>query len=198
MTPATGPAVLAALLLGALGGCAHLGVGEDGLSYPQRQARLQAIDTWEMNGRIAVDTGQRAFQGRFQWRQSADTMALFIRSPLGAGILEVAGPPERLTVRARGQTWELSDPEPELSALLGWWLPVDSLKAWLLGLSDPLFASQQALGPQRALRTLEQRLWQLSYESYQLAGGLLLPRRIDLRHGDLELRVFVDRWRPLS
>lgn len=198
MTHATRLELLAVVSLAWLGGCAHLPVGEDGLSYPERQARLEAVDTWEMNGRIAIDTGERAFQGRFQWHQSADSIELSIRSPLGAGILEVAGPPDRLQVRARGETWELSDPEPELSALLGWWLPVRSLKAWLLGYSDPLFASKEELGPGRALRSLEQRLWQLTYDSYQLSQGLMLPRRIDLSHGHLELRVIVDRWQPLS
>ena len=196
MTRATRLELLLALAW--IGGCAHLPVGEDGLSYPERQARLEAIDTWEMSGRIAIDTGERAFQGRFQWQQSAESIELSIRSPLGAGILEVAGPPERLTVRARGETWELADPEPELSALLGWWLPVRSLKAWLLGFSDPMFSAEERLGPGRALATLEQRLWRLTYESYQLSRGLLLPRRIDLSHGSLELRVIVDRWQPSS
>ena len=187
MTHATRLELLSAVTLVWLGGCAHLPVGEDGLSYPERQARLEAIDT-----------GERAFQGRFQWHQDADSIELSIRSPLGAGILRVAGPPDRLQVRARGETWELSDPEPELSALLGWWLPVRSLKAWLLGFSDPLFSSKEELGPDRALQSLEQRLWQLTYDSYQLSQGLLLPRRIDLTHGRLELRVIVDRWQPLS
>lgn len=191
-------ALVAALLLSWLGGCAHFRVGEDGLSYPERQARLEAIDTWEMAGRIAIDTGESAFQGRFQWLQSSDTIELSIRSPLGAGILQVAGPPEKLTVRARGETWELTDPEPELSALLGWWLPVRSLRAWLLGFSDPMYTAEEQLGPGRVLQTLQQRLWQLTYESYQLSDGLLLPRRIDLTHGSLELRVTVDRWQPSS
>ena len=191
-------ALVPALLSTWLGGCAHLQVGEDGLSYPERQARLEAIDAWEMNGRIAINTGESAFQGRFQWHQSAGSIELSIRGPLGAGILQVAGPPERLTVRARGRTWELSDPEPELSALLGWWLPVRSLNAWLLGFSDPMYSSDEEFGPGPALQTLEQRLWQLTYESYQLSEGLLLPRHVGLTHASLELRVTIDRWRPSS
>ncbi len=198
MTRARRTGWLASLAVLASGGCAHVPLGEDGLSYPQRRARLEAVQSWRMQGRIAIDTGERAFQGRFRWQQDADALELSIHSPLGAGIMEVAGPPERLTVRARGETWELMDPEPELSALLGWWLPVRSLKSWVLGFSDPAFAAREQLGPDRALRSLEQRLWQLTYQSYQLADGLLMPRRIDLSHGNLALRVIVDRWQPSS
>jgi len=195
----TGTKLLAAAVAAlGLSGCAHVETGEDGLSYPQRRARLEDVTHWEMRGRIAVNTGEQAFQGRFQWRQEDETLDLAIRNPLGAGIMAVSGPPDRLTLRARGETWELSDPEPELSALLGWWLPVRSLSAWLLGLSDPAFSARERLGPARVLRSLEQRLWQLSYQSYQLAEGLLLPRRIDLIHGNLELRITVDRWQPTT
>ena len=198
MTLASRFGFLPVVALAGLGACANLPVGEDGLSYAERQSRLNTVGSWEMNGRIAMDTGESAFQGRFQWHQAAESMELSIRSPLGAGILQVAGPPDRLTVRARGETWELSDPEPELSALLGWWLPVRSLRAWLLGFSDPAFPANEVLGPNRALQSLEQRLWELRYESYQLSEGMLVPRRIDLSHDNLQLRVIVDRWQPAS
>ena len=187
------------------GGCEHVrtaGGGPtagDGLSYEERRTRLRETPNWQMNGRIAVNTGAEAFQGRFRWRQAEDGVELSISNPLGMSVLRVSGPPERLTVRAGGETWELHDPEPELSAMLGWWLPVRSLGAWLLGHPDPDFGSDTQFGPDRTeLRTLDQRLWRLTYESYRLNEGFLLPRRIDFAHGELELRVFVDGWRPLS
>ena len=186
-----------ALLAAILGGCAHAPVGHDELSYPERRSYLEQLDGWDVSGRIAVDTGEQAFQGRFQWRQSADSLDLSIRGPLGAGVLQITGPADHLTVRARGENWELTDPETELSALLGWWLPVSSLSSWLLGLPDPAFPAETSLGPDDALQSLEQRRWRLTYESYQLADGVLLPRRIDLAHQNLELRVIVDRWQSV-
>ncbi len=187
-----------ALLAAGLGGCAHVPVGQDDFSYPERQSFLQQLNGWDMRGRIAVDTGDQAFQGSFRWQQAADSLDLVVRGPLGAGVLQIAGPSDRLMVRARGETWELVNPETELSALLGWWLPVRSFNAWLLGLSDPMFAAETSLGPDDTLQSLEQRLWALSYQSYQLLDGVLLPRRIDLTHRDLELRVTVDRWQSVA
>jgi len=187
-----------AMLAAGLSGCAHVPVGQDDLSYPERQSYLQQLDGWDMRGRIAVDTGEQAFQGSFRWQQSEDSLDLVVRGPLGAGVLQVAGPSDRLMVRARGETWELVNPETELSALLGWWLPVRSFSAWLLGLPDPMFAAQTSLGPDDTLQSLEQRLWTLSYQSYQLLDGVALPRRIDLAHRDLELRVTVDRWQSAA
>jgi outer membrane lipoprotein LolB len=178
--------------------CAHLPVGTDGLSFEERRARLEAHESREIRGRLAVDTGERAFQGSFHWQRDADAMSLLVRGPLGGGVLQVSGTRTELTVTARGETRLLTDPESELSALVGWWLPVGSLHAWLLGLPDREFPAQTTLAPDGTLASLEQRLWRVDYVSYQLASGLLIPRRIDLKHGDLALRVTIDSSQPVG
>jgi outer membrane lipoprotein LolB len=182
----------------ALAGCVHAParVGTDGLDYPQRRAQLEALAEWDMRGRLAVDNGERAFQGSFEWQQQPDALRLRVRGPLGAGVLEVAGPLEHLTVTARGESREVRDPETELSALVGWWLPIESLSAWLVGLPDRRYPATTRFGSDGELTLLEQRQWQIEYLGYQLAQGLLLPRRIELTHKALDLKLVVDSWRP--
>jgi outer membrane lipoprotein LolB len=178
-------------------GCAHVPPGtddRDGLTLDQRQARLESVDSWEMSGRLAVDTGERAFPARFRWLQDDDISPLSVRGPLGAGSLEVTGSPERMMITAGGEQRVLEDPEADLSAQLGWWLPVESLGDWLLGMPDPEFEAETRIERDTVLRTLEQRLWRLEFVSYQLSGGLLVPRRIDMAHGPLEVRLTVDTW----
>jgi outer membrane lipoprotein LolB len=201
MTRGLAPLFGATLTAALLAACAHLPVGDDGLSYEQRRARLEAVDAWEMRGRLAVAAGERAFQGSFRWRQDADALDLSVRGPLGAGVLEVNGTPTALKVTARGDTRELADPETQLSELLGWWLPVGSLHAWLLGLPDPKFKASTEPGADGTIASLEQRLWRVAFASYQLAPGkagaetrVLVPRRIDLTHGELRLRLTIDDW----
>jgi outer membrane lipoprotein LolB len=116
-------------------------------------------------------------------------------------VLQVAGAKDSLTYTARGETRALEDPETELSALLGWWLPVASLPAWLLGLPDPEYRAATTPGTDGTLAFIDQRLWQVSYAAYQLAQPngareVLVPRRIDLSHRELSLRVTVDAWQP--
>ena len=187
----------AALILGAaLAGCTHLQPGSDELSYDQRRDYLTGLEAWALRGRIAVDTGERAFQGRFQWSQNADALALTVRGPLGTNVLRVSGPADALVVEARGETWNLDEPEAQLSGLVGWWLPVTSFKSWLLGLPDPDYAGDMRIGEDSLLAELDQRLWQLTFVSHQLTAGVLVPRRIDLSHGPLEFRVVVDSFDP--
>ena len=195
---------LALLAAAELCACASLPVGSDGLGLDQRRAALDSVGTWEMQGRLAVDTGEGGFQGSFNWRQQDDALELAVRGPLRNGVLQVAGRPDALTVTARGETRTLTDTEAELSALLGWWLPVASLPHWLLGFPDRGFGASTEPGTDGTLASLEQRLWRVSYPVYQLAPiagtdeEVLVPRRIDLTHGSLALKLTIDDWQPTS
>lgn len=180
----------------AVSGCAHLPPAGDGLNFEQRRAQLESLPGWQMRGRLAIDTGDRGYQARFEWRQEADSLRLSLRGPLGAGGVEIAGSSAALTVRSRGETLELDDPEQQLSELLGWWLPVTSLDAWLIGLPDRVFEADTAFGPDGSLASLEQRLWHLDFAAYQLSNGWLVPRRIDMSYEKLEVRLIVDSWQP--
>ncbi|HEX6994220.1 MAG TPA: lipoprotein insertase outer membrane protein LolB [Gammaproteobacteria bacterium] len=186
--------VLLAAVLVAAAGCQRALVEHDGLGFDERRARLAAIQAWEMRGRIAVETGERGFPATFRWRQDGDVSTLVIRGPFGAGAVEVTGSPERMVVTARGEQHVLEDPEQELSELLGWWVPVESLRTWLLGLPDPAYEADTRIGRANVLTALEQRLWRLEYEGYQLAEGVLVPRRIDMSHDELEVRLRIDDW----
>jgi outer membrane lipoprotein LolB len=190
-------ALLAAIVLPA---CAGLPSGTDGRDLAQRRETLASVPSWEMRGRLVVDTGDRAVQGRFNWRQHEDTLELTVRTFLGAGILQVAGRADALTVTARGETRTLTDPEAELSELVGWWLPIASLPHWLLGFPDPGFRAATEPGADGTLAALDQRLWRVAYPTYQLgtvagnADATLIPRRIDLTHEELTLQLTIDDW----
>ena len=195
---------IALLTAASLGACATLRVGTDGRSFEERRALLESVDSWQMRGRLTVDTGDRAFQGRFSLRQDSGSLDLVVRNPLGAGVLQVAGPRDALEVTARGETRTLVDPERELSELVGWWLPIGSLPAWLVGLPDPGFRAATEPGADGTLAAFEQRLWRASFPAYQLANGadgtgtVVVPRRIDLTHENLELKLTIDEWQPTN
>jgi outer membrane lipoprotein LolB len=201
MSGRVAPALLAAALLG---GCASLPTGTDGMSLAQRRDLLESVQDWDMRGRLTVDTGERAFQGSFNWRQRDDALELVVRGPLRNGVLEVTGQPNALTVTARGETRTLTDPETELSELIGWWLPVASLPDWLLGFPDRGFGATTQAGADGTLAGLEQRLWRVAYPTYGLAplaatgGQVLVPSHIDLTHGELTLKLTIDDWQAAA
>ena len=163
-------------------------------SFAAHENRLRAITHWEMRGRIAVDTGSEARQGRFTWWQDGESLRVVIRGPLGTQAVQIDGDREALRLRARRQTRTLSDPETQLSEMLGWWLPISSLPSWLLGLPDPRFPATSAVIDAELLRDLNQRAWRVSYTDYAQQGSTPIPAGITFTHAPLQLVVTVDEW----
>jgi outer membrane lipoprotein LolB len=187
-----------------LSACATLPTGTDGRNLAERREALKTVASWDMRGRLTVDTGDRGFQGSFNWHQQDEALELVVRGPLRNGVLRVEGPPDALTVTARGETRTLADPEAELSELIGWWLPVASLPHWLLGFPDDAFRAVTEPGADGTLASLEQRLWRVAYGAYGLApidgtgNQVLMPRRIELTHDTLALTLTIDDWEPAT
>ena len=195
MIPAANRLSVAAALL--LAGCAGLQPEtppQSPASFQVHEQRLRAITHWEMRGRIAVDTGTEARQGRFTWWQDGESLRVVIRGPLGSQAVEISGDGELLNLRSRRETRTLEDPETQLSEMLGWWLPITSLPNWLLGLPDPRFPSDSTVIDTALLRDLEQRAWSVSYREYANQGAVTIPSGIVFRHAPLELVVTVDDW----
>lgn len=165
-------------------------------TFSERERQLRAVANWEMRGRIAVDTGADAWQGRFTWWQDGDALRLLIRGPLNTRPVEISGNGAELTVRTRREVRTLEDPESELSELLGWWLPITSLPSWLLGLPDERYPAATLVLEDAAVRTLQQRAWLLEYGAYEQQSAASIPGSIRLSNTPLELVVTVDDWGP--
>jgi outer membrane lipoprotein LolB len=179
-------------------GCTHLPSQTDGLDRDSRQARLTSVAGWQMNGRLSIDTGERGYQARFRWRQVGERLTLTVSGPAGLGGFEIDGDAESLTLLYRRERRVLLDPEQDLSLNFGWWLPVTSLRSWLLGLPDDRFPSDDRRERSGTLAGLDQRLWRVDYNEYQLANEVLIPRSMHLSHESLELDLTIDRWQPLA
>jgi outer membrane lipoprotein LolB len=165
-------------------------------SFEQREDALRAVRNWEMRGRIAIDTGTEARQARFTWWQEGESLRLNVRGPLNAGAVEIRGDEQSLTLRHRRETRVLTDPELQLSELLGWWLPVTSLQSWLLALPDSRYPIAEITLKDARLQTLQQRAWFLRYADYKNQAAADIPASITLSHAPLELVVTIDAWGP--
>ena len=179
-------AVVALLALW-LASCSHAPVISE-------QVPTAGIDAWKMSGRIAIARQNEGFNGRFVWDEQPSGMQLRVRGPLGFGGIEINGHEGAYTVIHSGEHFQTNDPETELSALVGWWLPVHSLSAWLRAVPDERFPFQADRDSDGRLVSLMQRGWSAEYPSYRQRAEYLLPYRILLDNGEVRVRVVVDRF----
>ncbi len=165
-------------------------------SWPQRLSALQALNRFELQGRLAASNGADGFSAGLHWRQQGNEASIDLSAPMGFGAAHIELGQDRLQVTtSKGVTLDAAAARDELRTSLGFEPPLDSLRYWLLGASDPSSAAQESLDAQQRLIHLEQAGWQVDYTEYSLVQQQWLPRRLTVTRQSLRLRVVVNAWR---
>jgi outer membrane lipoprotein LolB len=84
-----------------------------------------------------------------------------------------------------------------LAEVLGWHLPVEYLRYWVIGIPAPGRAVIKSVDARGRLVELEQDGWRVTYPEYLGAdnvAGEALPRRLVVSDPRLRIRVVVDEW----
>jgi len=93
-----------------------------------------------------------------------------------------------------GQSLSGDAADTALARLLGFAPPLASLRYWLLGVPDPGASAQQRGDALGRVAALTQSGWQVDYADYQPAGSAVLPGRLTLRRGALQLKLRITHW----
>lgn len=166
-------------------------------AWDVRREALSDLRLWQLSGRISVQTGEEAAHGHLQWRQEGNRYDIRISGPFGSGTVRLAGDTSDAALWLDGQEpIHSTDPEALLYRQTGWWIPVDALRYWMVGLPDPNLESDRKLDEFGRLETLRQAGWEIRFLDYEKRNGLELPGRVFVAKGEGKVRVVVQRWNP--
>lgn len=157
-------------------------------------ASSAAIDSFSLNGRVAVKLDDRGYTASLRWRHSATRDSLRLLSPVGTvvGQIETDGNGATLTT-ADKKVYRSSDVQTLTREVLGWDLPLAGLRHWVIGRADPATPVQaEERDDQQRLKSLQQSDWRIAYLDY--FGNSALPARLSLIYDRLKLRLIVEAW----
>lgn len=190
-------AALAAGILSACGSVQPLDAEQAarGPLYEQRLARLGPLDTWALEGRLAVSDDQDGGSGLLNWQQSQGESQLNFHGALGRGAW-------RLQADAGGAELEFADGRifraDSIDALvkgqIGWHVPVDKLSWWIRGLVAPGQPGQRILDEEGRLSRLKQHGWTIEYGRYAAVDGEAMPSKMTARQADRTVKLAVRKW----
>ena len=180
-------------LVAVLAGCAQLPDVELAAGFASRPARAM-IDAYTLTGRIAVREGERHYAVNIAWQHAVERDEILFATPLGQGIAELtrdaAG--ARLTTAERRE-FVAADWQGLSAQVFGFSLPLEALPRWLVAAvpADALGVTRDGAGrPQRMVSDG----WQVAYLDYESAAADALPVLMELRRGDIEVRLKIDDW----
>ena len=162
-----------------------------------RQARLQALPDWSMQGRVALSVGDRGGSGRLDWRQQGDAFEVSLAAPVTRQSWRLAGTPLGATLEGlEGGPRAGRDADVLLREATGWPIPVQAMAWWVRGLASPDAVLE--FGADGRPRRLHAQGWTVDYQEWLPASGPWpeMPRRLQAVRGDARVRVVVDGWEP--
>jgi len=162
-----------------------------GQGWEQRADYLQKAGAWQLDGRAAVAVGTQGWQATLNWRQRSDSTEVHLAGPFGVGALVLKRTSAGLSLNGAAPSDAVLT---QLQEKLGFDLPLDQLRFWLLGVPDPGAAFELTRNTQDRALHLTQGEWSIDYDRYMPAAGDLLPARVVLNRQGVRVRIAVDHW----
>lgn len=161
-----------------------------------RQDRLEAIDRWSLQGRIAVSVGDKGGSGRLDWQQQGAGYRISLSAPVTRQSWQLAGEPGGATLDGlEGGPRSGPDAGALLQQATGWPIPLEAMSWWVRGLPSP-GSGALAFGADGRLQQLVAEGWTVEYQEWQAAAGGWpeMPRRLQATREGARVRLVVDRW----
>ena len=166
------------------------------ISWPQQRDALQRTPGFELKGRFAVAAAGEGYSGAIRWRQVADAMQINIDGPFGVGGMEiVADRLQFMLTTSRGEVLRGSDARSAMERQLGFPLPIETLRYWVLGVPAPGSASTEQLDADRLrLSQLTQDGWHVEFGGYARTPAGERPNRMVAMRDGARVRLVVQSW----
>jgi outer membrane lipoprotein LolB len=192
---------LAALTLLLLAACVPQQVVRnkgDAASIAQQEAREQQLTSanhWTLVGRLAVSTGNDAGSGNVTWTQNGDHYEFELRAPITGKSFRLTGGPDGAVLEGlddgpqRGPNAEVL-----MQRALGWDVPLDELRAWVLGVRASGSNADMSFGDDHLLSMLQQNGWTVSYINWDATQKPPLPTLIRAQKSPFMVKLVVQSW----
>lgn len=183
--------------------------------WGERQEILDAIDHWDMKGRMAVRTAEDGGSATFIWERLGEQHRIEMFGPFGSGRVSIIQDEHGALLRdGDNPPLEADSAESLLYLQVGWHVPFESLRYWLKGIPSPEAHEGLLLDARGRALGFRQGGWDVSILDYDSSQPLELPRRVFIQAlpgtvhligergedlGDqLDVRVVLQRWQVLE
>ena len=170
-------------------GCTTEIVAPETLYSKITRESLYNLEQWSFEGRLGLTGIKDSWQANINWQHRSSNEEIRLSGPLGQGatIIKLTG---KLVTIDRGNDKIQTSLEPEafISQQLGMFVPIRSLRYWVIGVPEPGSPYVEAgLG-------FRQAGWLIEYKQMQRVNAQNMPRRITVTNEKVKLKIMIDQW----
>lgn len=155
----------------------------------QARNRLYQLDQWSFDGRLAVSAQNDAWSASLSWKHDPDQEEMKLSGPLGQGATIIQLTDDFVSIdRGDGQVKTSAQPEEFVQQQLGMFVPIRSLRYWVVGLPEPTQAFVETADG------FTQSGWLITYKQMQTVLNQSMPHKITVVNTQAKLKLVIDQW----
>lgn len=154
-----------------------------------------ALTAFRAEGKLAWNQNGKGDSARYIWTYREPRQHITLLTPLGSTAATLEASPGRAVLdTADGQHLTATSLEALSTRIFDLTLPLDGIEYWVQGVPVPGVPYAEEALPEG--RRLIQRGYTLDYLNWTEVDGYRLPQQVDIRGGDLTLKLRIRQWTP--
>ncbi len=166
------------------------------LTWKQRQRQLNVIKKWDIKGSLGITYNDQTEFAHFEWQRQNTAYAITLSSTLDIGSVKLIGDAKQVTLwKSATDKVTAATPEELMQTQLGWSLPLENLKYWIVGLPSPKMLYKATYDAYNHLATLKQGNWRIQYLGFAAFKGIDLPMKLTITNPQLHVKIVINTWK---
>jgi outer membrane lipoprotein LolB len=172
-----------------LSGCSTVPVEPEAHYSRLAREHLYQLEQWSFDGRLALTGKNDSWSASINWGHKPDDEKIKLSGPLGQGATVIQLTDGVVSIdHGDGQVQSSTQPEAFINQQLGMFVPVRSLRYWVVGLPEPTGAFVETPTGFR------QAGWLVEYKQMQPVNAQSMPRKITITNEQVKLKLIIDQW----
>jgi outer membrane lipoprotein LolB len=151
---------------------------------------LEDLGRWSFEGRLALTGPSDSWNANISWEHSPDAEKIRLSGPMGQGAVVISLTGNLVVIdRGGGDVQSSTQPEEFINQQLGMFVPVRSLRYWVVGFPEPSRPyTESDVG-------FNQAGWQSEYKQMQVVDdGATMPHKMTVMNKQVKLKIVIDHW----
>jgi outer membrane lipoprotein LolB len=151
--------------------------------------RFYELEHWSFEGRLALTKKNDSWSANISWEHSSEAERIKLSGPLGQGSVVILLAGDGVTIdRGGGDVQSSTQAEEFINQQLGMFVPVQSLRYWVMGLPEPSCSYEDTdLG-------FTQSGWLNEYKQMQSVNDRAMPYKMTVMNSQVKLKLIIDHW----
>jgi len=151
---------------------------------------LYELEHWSFEGRLALTGRNDSWSANISWEHSPELEKIKLTGPLGQGAVIISLSGNSVAIDRGGNDVQTSTrPEEFINQQLGMFVPVKSLRYWVVGLPEPSHSYKDTDAG------FNQSGWLNEYKQMQSVNDNgAMPHKMMVMNNQVKLKLIIDHW----